>query len=55
VIDPDLAAPLGALALALLLAVPGLAAQARRRRSLRAACAACGRLVMHGERTCDCE
>jgi hypothetical protein len=55
VLDPDLAAPLGALAFALLLGLPALVARAKRDRSLRRACAACGRVLMHGERTCDCE
>jgi hypothetical protein len=44
----DLVAVLGALALAVAIGSPGL------RRRTRAACARCGRVLILGERTCDC-
>jgi len=52
VIDPDLAAVLGAIAVGVLLAVPGFVRAARR---IERYCESCGRRVLLGERTCDCE
>jgi hypothetical protein len=52
VIDPELAAVLGALVFGVLLAVPGVVRAARR---IERACESCGRRVLLGERTCDCE
>jgi hypothetical protein len=51
VIDPDLAAVLGAAAFAGLLAVAGAW---RRRRDVERFCVACGRRLIAGIRTCDC-
>jgi hypothetical protein len=51
-IDPDLAAVLGAAAFAALLAVGGAW---RRRREVERFCIACGRRVLAGIRTCDCD
>jgi hypothetical protein len=52
VIDPELAAFLGALAFALLLTLPGFRRAARRAENF---CATCGRRVLLGQRTCDCD
>jgi hypothetical protein len=52
VLDPDLAAILLTLAFAGVLALPGL------RKALRGSerfCASCGRRVLLGQRTCDCD
>jgi hypothetical protein len=52
VLEPELAAVLLAAAFAGALALPGL------RRSVRRAenrCASCGRLILQGVRTCDCD
>jgi hypothetical protein len=52
VLDPDLASVLLAAAFAAALAVPGW------RKALRRAerfCEACGRRVLLGEKTCDCD
>jgi len=51
-LDPDVASVLLAFALAGVLALPGL------RRKLRRAerfCVSCGRRVVLGQRTCDCD
>ncbi|MFL5919727.1 MAG: hypothetical protein ACJ743_12870 [Gaiellaceae bacterium] len=51
-LDPELASIVLALALAALLALPGL------RRAARGAerfCETCGRRLILGERTCDCD
>jgi hypothetical protein len=52
VIDPELAAVLGALAFGVLLTLPGLHRAARRAENF---CASCGRRVLLGQRTCDCD
>jgi hypothetical protein len=52
VLDPDLASVLLAAAFAGLLAVPGLRNAARRGERF---CASCGRRILLGERTCDCD
>jgi hypothetical protein len=52
VIDPELAAVLGALAFGVLLTLPRLHRAARRAES---ACASCGRRIFLGQRTCDCD
>jgi len=52
VIDPELAAVLGALAFGVLLTLPGLHRAARRAESF---CASCGRRILLGQRTCDCD
>jgi hypothetical protein len=51
-IDPDLAAVLGASAVAGLLALGGLW---RRAREIEHFCVDCGRKVLAGIRTCDCD
>jgi hypothetical protein len=51
-IDPDLAAVLGTGVFAGLLALGG---SWRRRRRIEEFCVACGRRVLAGIRTCDCE
>jgi hypothetical protein len=54
-IDPEIAAVLAALVFGSLAGVPGLhRAVQRRRRALRM-CLDCGRTLLLGERTCDCE
>ncbi len=50
--DPDLASVLLAFVFAGLLAVPRLRKAMRRGERF---CASCGRRVLLGERTCDCE
>jgi hypothetical protein len=52
VLDPDLAAVLLAFALAGALALPGLRRLVRRSERF---CVACGRRILLGERTCDCD
>jgi hypothetical protein len=54
-IDPDVAAVCLTALVALVLAVPAFADGVRRRRELRRVCALCGRLLVLGERTCDCD
>jgi hypothetical protein len=49
--DPDLAAVLGAVAVAGLL---GLGGVWRRRREIERACADCGRRIVAGIKSCDC-
>jgi hypothetical protein len=43
---------LGALAFAVLLTLPGLRRSARRAETF---CAGCGRRILQGQRTCDCD
>jgi hypothetical protein len=52
VLDPDLASVLLALVLAGALALPGLRKKLRRGERF---CESCGRRVLLGERTCDCD
>jgi hypothetical protein len=52
VIDPELAAVLGAVAFAALLTWPSLHRAARRAENV---CASCGRRILLGQRTCDCD
>jgi hypothetical protein len=52
VIDPGLAAILAALAFGVLLTLPGLHRAARRAENF---CANCGRRILLGKRTCDCD
>ena len=52
VIDPELAAILGALAFGVLLTLPGLHRAARRAENF---CESCGRRILLGQRTCDCD
>ena len=52
VLDPELASVLLAFALAGLLALPGLRRATRRAERF---CSRCGRRLILGERTCDCE
>ena len=54
-IDPDLAAVLLTFGVAGLLGLAALSGAVRRRRALERACARCGRRVLLGERTCECE
>jgi hypothetical protein len=51
-LDPELAAVLGALAFGVLLTLPGLRRSARRAENY---CASCGRRILLGQRTCDCD
>ena len=51
VLDPDLASVLLAFALAGVLALPGLRKALRRGERF---CESCGRRILLGERTCDC-
>jgi hypothetical protein len=54
-IDPEVAAIVAALGAAILAGAPRLQRSlARRRRAVRE-CLTCGRTVVLGERTCDCE
>jgi hypothetical protein len=52
VIDPELAAVLTALAFGVLLTLPGVRRAARQSERF---CATCGRRILLGERTCDCD
>ena len=52
VLDPDLASVLLALALAAALSLPRLRKVVRRGERF---CASCGRRILLGERTCDCD
>jgi hypothetical protein len=52
VLDPDLASILLAAAFAAVLALPGLRKTLRRGERL---CASCGRRLLLGQRTCDCD
>jgi hypothetical protein len=52
VLDPELAAVLLAAAFAGALALPGLRKAVRRGERY---CASCGRRVLLGQRTCDCD
>ena len=51
-LDPELAAVLLALALAAALAAPGWMKAARR---VERFCESCGRRMLLGEKTCDCD
>jgi hypothetical protein len=51
-IDPELAAILGALAFGVLSTLPRLHRAARRAENF---CASCGRRILLGRRTCDCD
>jgi hypothetical protein len=51
-LDPELVAVVGALAFALLLSAPGVLRAARR---AERCCERCGRRVLLGQRTCDCD
>jgi hypothetical protein len=52
VIDPELAAILGALAFGALLTWPRLHRAARHAENF---CSSCGRRILLGQRTCDCD
>jgi hypothetical protein len=52
VLDPELASVLGALAFGVLLTLPGLRRAARRAEQY---CSTCGRRILQGQRTCDCD
>jgi hypothetical protein len=54
-LDPDLASVLLAFAFAGAAALPALKRFADRRRDVRRICLACGRRLILGERTCDCD
>jgi hypothetical protein len=51
----ETAAVLAALGLAFLAGMPGLHRELRRRRRALRTCLDCGRTILLGERTCDCE
>jgi hypothetical protein len=53
-LDPDVTAVLLTVGLAGALGLPSLVATVRRRRALSRFCDLCGRLLVLGERTCDC-
>jgi hypothetical protein len=52
VLDPELVAVLLAIAFAAALSLPGLCKALRRGERF---CASCGRRVLLGQRTCDCD
>jgi hypothetical protein len=54
-IDPEVAAIVAALAGAMLAGAPRLQRSLSRRRRAVRRCLACGRSIVLGERTCDCE
>jgi hypothetical protein len=54
-IDPEVAAILAALAGAMLAGAPRVQRSLRRRRRAVHECLNCGRSIVFGERTCDCE
>ncbi len=54
-IDPEVAAVLAAIVLGSLAGLPGLHRALRRRRRALRMCVDCGRTVLLGQRTCDCE
>jgi hypothetical protein len=54
-LDPEVAAILAALAAAALAGAPRLQRSLRRRRRAVRECLACGRSIVFGERTCECE
>jgi hypothetical protein len=54
-IDPEVAAILAALVGGALAGAPRLQRAIRQRRRALRACLACGRSIVFGERTCDCE
>jgi hypothetical protein len=54
-LDPDLTSVVVTLVVAGALALPRLTSDLRHRRRVRRVCGLCGRLLVLGERTCDCE
>ena len=54
-IDPELAAVLAALIAAVLVGAPRFQRSLRQRRRALRECSRCGRSIVFGERTCDCE
>jgi hypothetical protein len=54
-IDPELAAILAAVAAGLLVGAPRFQRSLLRRRRAVRECLLCGRSIVFGERTCDCE
>jgi hypothetical protein len=54
-IDPDVAAVVAAFGCAMLAGVPRLQRSLARRRRAVDECLSCGRKIVLGERTCDCE
>jgi hypothetical protein len=54
-IDPEVAAILAALAGAILVGVPRVQRSLAQRRRAVHECLNCGRSIVRGERTCDCE
>jgi hypothetical protein len=54
-IDPELAAFLAAVAAGLLVGAPRFQRSLLRRRRAVRECLLCGRSIVFGERTCDCE
>jgi hypothetical protein len=52
---PEFAAVLAALVLASVVGLPGFHRAVRRRRRALRRCLRCGRTILLGERTCDCE
>ena len=51
----ETAAVLGALGLAILAGLPAMHKELKRRRRALRMCLDCGRTILLGERTCDCE
>ena len=54
-LDPEIGALLLAAALAILSGVPAVHASLRRQRRAVRECVRCGRAIVLGERTCDCD
>ena len=54
-LDPELAAVLAAVVLGILTGLPALHSSLRRQRRAVGECLRCGRAIVLGERTCDCE
>jgi hypothetical protein len=52
--DPGIVAVLVAVLIGLLIGAPALARAAKRRRRALQLCVECGRILILGERTCDC-
>jgi hypothetical protein len=52
--DPDVTAVLLTIAIAGSLSLPRAVSNLRKRRNLKRVCAFCGRLLILGEKTCDC-
>jgi hypothetical protein len=54
-VDPDILAVLLAIGGAVVLALATVPGAVRRRRALQRACLSCGRRLILGQQTCDCD